>query len=161
MRQAACRGKNIELQRFNAARQGNEMNLQAREIKSRKQVRRSAGRHSGGFGLLAIFHLLIMAAILFFIVNYRISLRDDISRLGREADHLKKELHRYDREMEHLKLKKENLCRWSYIRQKIVAYNLPLVYPEPGQVRVVVIDRKSRSAADIYNPSGKMMVTKR
>ena len=137
------------------------MNLQAREIKPRKQARRNVGRHGGGFGLLAILHLLIMGAVLFLIVNYRISLRDDISRLGREADHLKKELHRYDREMEHLKLKKENLCRWSYIRQKIVAYKLPLVYPEPGQIRLVVIDRTSKSAADIYNPSGKMVVTKR
>lgn len=137
------------------------MNLQAREIKPKKQVRRNVGRRSGGFGLLAIFHILVMAAILFFIVNYRISLKDDIGRLNRDADHLKREIHRYDRELEHLKLKKENLCRWGYIRQKIVAYKLPLIYPEPGQVKLVSIDRREKSAADIYKQSGNLMVSKR
>ena len=137
------------------------MNLQAREIKSRKTARRTFGRRTGGFGLPAIFHLLAMGAVLFFIVNYRISLRDDIGRLGRDADRLKRDIHRYDRELEHLKLQKENLCRWSYIRQKIVAYKLPLAYPEPGQVKVVVIDRTNRSAAELYKQSEKMMVSQR
>ena len=59
------------------------------------------------------------------------------------------------------KLQKENLCRWSYIRQKIVAYKLPLAYPEPGQVKVVVIDRTNRSAAELYKQSEKMMVSQR
>ncbi|MDD3118806.1 MAG: hypothetical protein PHQ27_06490 [Victivallales bacterium] len=137
------------------------MNLQAREVKTQKKTRRSSGRQGNGSGLPIIFHLLAMGAVLFFIVNYRISLRDDIGSLSRNAENLKRKIHRYDRELEHLKLKKENLCRWNYIRKKIAAYKLPLTYPEPGQVKVVVIDRSSKSPAELFRQTGKMMVSQR
>ncbi len=133
------------------------MNLQAREIQSRRTARNSSARRkSGGFGFLAaIVHVLVLGCILFFVVNYRISLKDDIARLNREATTLKRNIHQYDRELEHLKLKREALTSWTHIRSKIREYNLALVAPEPYQVRQVMIDRKrniSSSEASVTSP---------
>ncbi len=138
------------------------MNLQAREIQSRRTARNSSARRrsGGGFGfLVAIVHVLVLGCILFFVVNYRISLKDDITRMNRKATALKRDIHQYDRELEHLKLKREALTSWTHIRNKIKEYNLALVSPEPYQIRQVVIDRNRTISSSEANASSPLVVS--
>jgi|GEM_PF-6030005 len=118
------------------------MNLQTREIRLHRPVKKTSGNKPVGvIGLMTLFEMLVLGIVLFFIVNYRISLKDDIGRMTRQAAVLKSEIDRYDREIENLKLRRENLSRWAHIRSKIKQYNLPLAFPNPGQVKQVVIVR--------------------
>lgn len=122
------------------------MNLQAREIRPRKPVKKNAGgRPVGVIGVVTLFELLFLGLILFFVINYRISLKDEIGRMNRQVAQVKNEIDRYDREIEHLKLRRENLSRWAYIRGKIKQYNLALNFPAPGQVKQLVIVRDTPS----------------
>ena len=137
------------------------MNLQAREINPRKPVKKNTGGRPAGFlGLVTVLELLSMGAVLFLVVNYQISLKDDIARLNRQATQVRKEIDRYDREIENLKLRTENLSRWSYVRNKLRQYNLVLTMPAPGQIKQLVIVRDQPTLAQ-GKEKGSLMLSQR
>jgi len=139
------------------------MNLQTRDIRSRRPVKKNTGNKPVGvIGLMTLFELLLLGVVLFFIINYRISLKDDIGRMTRQAASLKSEIDRYDREIEHLKLRRENLSRWAHIRSKIKQYNLALTFPNPGQIKQLVIVREAPSfSAAQDTPKEPLMLSQR
>lgn len=98
-------------------------------------------------GMVTLFEMLFLGLVLFFVINYRISLKDETAQLNRQAIQTKHEIERYDREIEHLRLCKENLSRWSHIRNKIKQYNLALTVPCPGQIRQLIIVRNQPSSS--------------
>jgi len=138
------------------------MNLQTREIRSRRPVKKNTGNKPVGvIGMMTLFELLVLGIVLFFIINYRISLKDDIGRMTRDAAAGKAKIDRFEREIEHLKLRRENLSRWAHVRSKIKQYNLAMVFPNPGQIKQLVIVRDAPMLSSQDSSKEPLMLSQR
>jgi hypothetical protein len=116
------------------------MNIQARNLKTKRNRSRSSGRGSLGLKISVIFSILVAFGAIFVITNYRIRLNQDISNIEQETARYRKKIHNLEREIEALRVRKEKLSCWSHIRTRIVGLNLNLRMPEPYQVQKLVIN---------------------
>ncbi|MFA7232022.1 MAG: hypothetical protein WC071_12190 [Victivallaceae bacterium] len=133
------------------------MNIQVRNLNSRKTRSRNTSKGSLGVKIWVVFNIIIMLGAIFLIANYRISLNQGISNIERETIMVKSRMHELDREVEALRIKREKLASWQHIRTRIADLRLNLRMPEPYQVQQLVLD-DSGNEADNRNENGKKIV---
>jgi cell division protein FtsL len=127
------------------------MNLHVRNLKKESKSPRNNKKNSERASLpFAIFKVFLLACIVFFIINLRISINEKTENLNRKANKIKQQIHLMDREIENLKIQRERLSRWPHIKKKIRSFRLALRSPEPTQIKELALvasdaERKARS----------------
>jgi hypothetical protein len=111
------------------------MNVYARNLERGKS--RKLNRPESGMAFALVLRFLFFAAMVFMIVNLRLSYSEKAEKLNRESNAIKSKTHQLCREIEYLKIKKEQLSRWSNINRKIKKFHLALRPPKPNQVRML------------------------
>jgi cell division protein FtsL len=128
-----------------------DMNLHVRNLKKESKSPRNNKKNSERASLpFAIFKVFLLACIVFFIINLRISINEKTENLNRKANKIKQQIHLMDREIENLKIQRERLSRWPHIKKKIRSFRLALRSPEPTQIKELALvasdaERKARS----------------
>lgn len=134
------------------------MNIQVRNLNSRKTRSRNTSKGSLGVKIWVVFNIIIMLGAIFLIANYRISINQGISNIERETVMVKSRMHELDREVEALRIKREKLTSWQHIRTRITQLRLNLRMPEPYQVQQLVIDEIGVSEDNSRVENGKKIV---
>jgi hypothetical protein len=98
----------------------------------------------------AVTLVLILLAITFLLVTYRISLNEKVNRLERESILGKEKLKNLEFEIKNLQVKRAKLRRWKHIKAKMVQFKLDLQQPMPNQVVALkIIENKSEPTQNI------------
>lgn len=116
------------------------MNIQSRAaVPNRRRKDRNKKTASWGGKLQLVLAVILFLGAIFVIANYRISLNQKIAEIQRETAKTEKEIRKLNLELEALRSKRESLSSWSYIRNRIAAYQLPLIQPSANQVQMLVL----------------------
>jgi cell division protein FtsL len=126
-------------------------NLDSKNPKTKKQAR--AVKTGSHFPFL--FKLVLIAVVIFSVFVLRVSLNEKTENLNREAVRVKQKITRLEMEIENLKIQRERLSSWAHISQRNKAFNLGLRYPDPGQVKRLVIVKRKKGDSASMDPGDK------
>lgn len=115
------------------------MNIQAINMKSTKRRRQAASKAGFAGKFYAVGVCLLIFGIVAFCFNYRTWLNRNIARIDKETSVYRSKIHELDREIEALRIRKESLCSWSHIQNKIAFFSLDLRLPNPSQTQRLVV----------------------
>ncbi|QSH40895.1 hypothetical protein P0136_10845 [Lentisphaerota bacterium ZTH] len=117
------------------------MNIQTRNIRQgRRTNRRTAEGLSIGTKLFVVLNVAIALSAVFLIANYRISLNQNISGIEAQSARYQQKIHELNREIETLQVRREKLCAWTHIRDRVAQLGLDLRMPDPFQVQRLVVN---------------------
>ncbi len=116
------------------------MNIQAINMKSTKRRRQAAAKtgFAGKFYVVGAF--LLIFGLVAFCLNYRTWLNRNIARIDKQTLAYRTKIHELDREIEALRIRKESLCSWSHVQNKIAFFSLDLRLPRPAQTQMLVVN---------------------
>jgi len=89
----------------------------------------------------------VIGITLFCAVCARIYFQAEIENLSRRSAQLDVQIEREQYALENLKSRKEALCSWNSIRQKMISYKLPLRPRQPNQVAYLKRFKGEKSVA--------------
>ena len=95
--------------------------------------------------------LIIMAVLICIAVNIRIYYNQRAELLNREIARVESQIHELDREIENLKKRKEELTSFANISKRNNADQLGLQYAHPGQIRKIVLYRRSFGSGKVIS----------
>lgn len=116
------------------------MNIQAINMKSTRRRRQAAAKATFNGKFYVVGGFLLIFGIVAFCLNYRTWLNRNIARIDKETSIYRSKIHELDREIESLRIRKESLCSWSHIQNKIAFFSLDLRLPNPSQTRMLVVN---------------------
>jgi len=100
----------------------------------------------------AVTLVLILLAIAFLLVTYRISLNEKVNRLERESILGREQLKNLEFEIKNLQVKRAKLRSWKHINAKMIQFKLDLQQPMPNQVVALkIIGDKMQPTENIAN----------
>ena len=115
------------------------MNIQAINMKSTKR-RRQAAKATFASKFYIVGGFLLIFSVVAFCLNYRTWLNRNIARIDKQTSAYRSKIHELDREIEALRIRKESLCSWSHVQNKIAYFSLDLRLPRPAQTQMLVVN---------------------
>ena len=112
------------------------MSLRTQKVTARPQARKRGKSQKSLVGkFYVLIYLLMVSAVFFGVMNYRIDLNRKISNLQRISNRAKQEIYELERDIQALKVERNRLSSWENVRSKIAEYKLPFRASSPRQVR--------------------------
>lgn len=120
------------------------MNLRTQKVAAKPPARRRGKSQKSLAGkFYVLMYLLVVCAVFFGVMNYRIDLNRKISNLQRLSNRTKQEIYELERDIKALKIEHNRLCSWENVRGKIAEYKLPFRASTPRQVRSFAVRHRN------------------
>jgi len=133
------------------------MNVHIRNLRKNRVIKKKPVESGIPF-VSTMVKLIVVAMLVFAIINVRVSYNEKAENLNREGIKIKRKIHKLNREIEHLTIKKEALSSWPNVKKKIEEYQLALRMPVPNQVaQLVLVNRPDKDVAE----SGRLALSQR